>query len=127
MPAIYPLLKSSYHLSFTQIGLITFTYQTTSSLLQPLIGSYTDRRPRPFSLMVGMACTLVGLIMLSRATNYPAILVSATIVGMGSAVFHPESSRVARLASGGQHGLAQSIFQVGGNLGLPWGLCWQHL
>jgi FSR family fosmidomycin resistance protein-like MFS transporter len=121
VPAVYPLLKSSYHLSFTQIGLITFTYQTTSSLLQPLIGSYTDRRPLPFSLMIGMGCTLIGLIMLSRATNYPAILISATIVGMGSAVFHPESSRVARLASGGQHGLAQSIFQVGGNFGMALG------
>lgn len=121
VPAIYPLLKSSYQLSFSQIGLITLTYQTTSSLLQPVVGFYTDRRPRPFSLMCGMACTFVGMIMLSRATNLPAILISATMVGIGSSVFHPESSRVARLASGGQHGLAQSIFQVGGNFGFALG------
>jgi FSR family fosmidomycin resistance protein-like MFS transporter len=121
VPAIYPLLKSSYHLSFSQVGLITLTYQTTSSLLQPLIGHYTDRRPRPFSLMAGMACTLVGVIMLSRAASFPAILIAATAVGIGSSVFHPESSRIARLASGGQHGLAQSIFQVGGNFGFSLG------
>ncbi len=121
VPAIYPLLKSSYHLSFSQVGLITLTYQTTSSLLQPLIGLYTDRRPRPFSLMAGMACTFVGVIMLSRAATFPAILLAATMVGVGSSVFHPESSRVARLASGGQHGLAQSIFQVGGNFGYSLG------
>jgi FSR family fosmidomycin resistance protein-like MFS transporter len=121
VPAIYPLLKSSYHLSFSQVGLITLTYQTTSSLLQPLIGLYTDRRPRPFSLMVGMACTFVGVIMLSRAATFSAILLAATMVGVGSSVFHPESSRVARLASGGQHGLAQSIFQVGGNFGFSLG------
>jgi FSR family fosmidomycin resistance protein-like MFS transporter len=121
VPAVYPLLKSSYHLSFTQVGLITLTYQTTSSLLQPLIGHYTDLRPRPFSLMAGMTSTLVGVIMLSRAASFPAILIAATTVGIGSSVFHPESSRVARLASGGQHGLAQSIFQVGGNFGFALG------
>jgi MFS transporter, FSR family, fosmidomycin resistance protein len=121
VPAIYPLLKSMYHLSFSQVGLITLTYQTTSSLLQPLIGHYTDRRPRPFSLMAGMACTLAGVLMLSRAGSFPAILISATVVGIGSSVFHPESSRVARMASGGQHGLAQSIFQVGGNFGFSLG------
>lgn len=121
VPATYPLLKTSYHLSFSQVGLITLTYQTTSSLLQPLIGFYTDRRPRPFSLMAGMACTLVGVIMLSRAATFPAILIATTVVGIGSSVFHPESSRVARLASGGQHGLAQSIFQVGGNFGFSLG------
>jgi FSR family fosmidomycin resistance protein-like MFS transporter len=121
VPAIYPLLKSSYHLTFSQIGLITLTYQITASLLQPLIGFYTDRRPQPFSLVAGMGFTLAGLILLSRAGSFPAILLSATIVGIGSSVFHPESSRVARLASGGQHGLAQSIFQVGGNFGLSLG------
>ena len=121
LPGVYPLLKSSYHLSFTQIGLITLTYQTTASLLQPLIGFYTDRHPRPFSLIVGMACTLTGLIMLSRAASFPAILFSVMAVGIGSSVFHPESSRVARLASGGQHGLAQSIFQMGGTFGLALG------
>ncbi len=121
MPALYPLLKNSYSLSFSQVGLIALTYQTTASLLQPLVGHYTDRRPRPFSLMVGMACTLIGVISLSRASNFPAILISASVVGVGSSVFHPESSRVARLASGGQHGLAQSIFQVGGNFGFSLG------
>ncbi len=121
MPALYPMLKSSYHLSFSQVGLIALTYQTTSSLLQPFVGLYTDRRPRPFSLMAGMACTLVGVILLSRASTMSAILISAIMVGIGSSVFHPESSRVARLASGGQHGLAQSIFQVGGNFGFSLG------
>ena len=121
VPATYPLLKSSYHLSFSQVGLITLTYQTTSSLLQPLVGFCTDRRLRPFSLVAGMACTFVGVILLSRAATYPAILIAATVVGIGSSVFHPESSRVARLASGGQHGLAQSIFQVGGNFGFSLG------
>jgi len=121
VPAIYPLLRNSYSLTFSQIGLITLTYQTTSSLLQPLVGLYTDRRPRPFSLVAGMAVTLGALISLSRANSFHTILLSATAVGVGSAVFHPESSRVARLASGGQHGLAQSIFQVGGNFGFSLG------
>ncbi|HWE48554.1 MAG TPA: MFS transporter [Bryobacteraceae bacterium] len=117
LPAIYPILKSSFHLDFTKIGLITLTYQLTASLLQPLIGHYTDKRPQPYSLPFGMGFTLVGLALLSVASNFPTILGAAALVGMGSAVFHPESSRVARLASGGQHGLAQSVFQVGGNAG----------
>ena len=117
IPAIYPLLKSSFHLDFGQIGLITFTYQLTASLLQPIVGHYTDRRPMPYSLTIGMGFTLCGLLTLSFAPTYPALLVAAGLVGMGSSVFHPESSRVARMASGGQHGLAQSVFQVGGNAG----------
>ena len=121
LPAIYPLLKTSFNLNFAQVGLITLTYQTTASLLQPMIGFYTDKRPRPFSLPVGMAETLVGLILLAAARTFPALLVAAALVGTGSSVFHPESSRVARMASGGQHGLAQSIFQVGGNAGLSFG------
>jgi FSR family fosmidomycin resistance protein-like MFS transporter len=117
VPAIYPLLKTSFHLDFGQIGLITLTFQLTASLLQPLVGYYTDRRAMPYSLVAGMSFTLVGLITLSVAPTYPTLLAAAAMVGMGSAVFHPESSRVARLASGGQHGLAQSLFQVGGNAG----------
>jgi FSR family fosmidomycin resistance protein-like MFS transporter len=115
--AIYPLLKNDFSLSFVQIGCITLTYQITGSLLQPLIGMYTDRKPQPRALSVGMGFTLVGLLMLSIAPNYGTILIAAALVGAGSSIFHPESSRVARLASGGQHGLAQSIFQVGGNAG----------
>jgi FSR family fosmidomycin resistance protein-like MFS transporter len=121
LPAIYPLLKTSFNLDFTQIGLITLTYQTTASLLQPLIGFYTDKNPRPYSLPVGMGATLIGLILLSIAHTFSALLVAAALVGTGSSVFHPESSRVARMASGGQHGLAQSLFQVGGNAGLSLG------
>lgn len=117
IPAIYPILKSSYRLDFTKIGLITLTYQLTASLLQPLIGHYTDKKPKPYSLPVGMGFTLLGLALMSRAASFPVILWAAALIGMGSAVFHPESSRVARMASGGQHGLAQSLFQVGGNLG----------
>lgn len=117
LPAIYPLLKSSYHLDFTHIGLITLTYQLTASLLQPVIGYYTDRRPQPYSLPVGMTFTLLGLLFLSTASQFNPLLGAAALMGMGSAVFHPESSRVARMASGGQHGLAQSLFQVGGNAG----------
>ena len=117
LPAIYPLLKASYHLDFTQIGLITLTYQLTASLLQPVIGFYTDRRPQPYSLPIGMGFTLFGLLALSTAFHFGALLGAAALMGMGSAVFHPESSRVARMASGGQHGLAQSLFQVGGNTG----------
>jgi FSR family fosmidomycin resistance protein-like MFS transporter len=117
IPAIYPILKSSFHLDFGQIGLITLTYQMTASLLQPLVGSYTDRKPHPYSLPVGMTCTLIGLIFLALAPSFGMLLLAAALVGMGSSVFHPESSRVARLASGGQHGLAQSVFQVGGNTG----------
>src|SRR5579872_1074761 len=113
VPAIYPLLKTSFHLDFGQIGLITLTFQLTASLLQPLVGFYTDRRPMPFSLAIGMSFTLVGLLILSVASTYGVLLCAAALVGMGSAVFHPESSRMARMASGGQHGLAQSLFQVG--------------
>lgn len=121
LPAIYPLLKASYHLDFTQIGMITLTYQLTASLLQPFVGSYTDRRPKPYSLAVGMGFTLVGLVLLSHAGNFHLILVSAALVGMGSSVFHPEASRVAHLAAGERHGFAQALFQVGGNLGTSFG------
>jgi len=117
LPAIYPLLKSQLVLTFGQVGLITLTYQIIASLLQPLIGHYTDRRPQPYSLAVGMGFTLTGMLLLSMAASYSLVLVAASCVGVGSAVFHPESSRVARMASGGQHGLAQSVFQVGGNAG----------
>ena len=117
LPALYPMLKSSYRLSFTQIGLLTFTFQFTASLLQPLIGAYADKRPRPYSLVAGMSFTLVGLLLLAFAANYALLLVAAALIGTGSSVFHPESSRVARMASGGRHGYAQSIFQVGGNIG----------
>jgi MFS transporter, FSR family, fosmidomycin resistance protein len=115
--AIYPLLKGEFSLSFAQIGAITLTYQFSASVLQPLIGLYTDKYPKPNSLSVGMSSTLVGLVTLALAPNYPSVLVAAALIGTGSAVFHPESSRIARLASGGRHGLAQSIFQVGGNAG----------
>lgn len=115
--ALYPLLKSNFSLSFAQIGLITLTYQLTASLLQPLVGLYTDRNPQPFSLPIGMAFTLTGLLLLAVAPNFGSVLVASALVGTGSSVFHPESSRVARLASGGRHGFAQSFFQVGGNLG----------
>lgn len=121
IPAIYPMLKDSFHLSFTQIGLITLTYQMTASLLQPVVGIYTDRRPKPYSLAFGMGFTLVGLLMLSRAWNFGGILISAAMVGTGSSVFHPEASRVAHMASGGRHGFAQSLFQVGGNFGTALG------
>ncbi|MBK1693205.1 MFS transporter [Chromatium weissei] len=117
MIAIYPLFKTEFHLNFAQIGLITLAFQFTASLLQPLVGSYTDRHPQPFSLAAGMACTFFGLLTLALATSFPMLLIAAAMVGSGSAVFHPEASRVARMASGGQHGLAQSIFQVGGNTG----------
>ena len=117
IPAIYPILKASYHLSFSQVGLITLTNQLTASVLQPVVGVYTDRHPQPFSLPVGMGFTLTGLILLSRAGSFPALLVAVALVGVGSSILHPESSRVARMASGGQHGLAQSVFQVGGNAG----------
>jgi FSR family fosmidomycin resistance protein-like MFS transporter len=115
--ALYPLLKATYQLTYTQIGYITLTFQLTASLLQPIVGYTTDRRPRPFSLSVGMGATLIGLLMLSRADSFPAILVAASLVGLGSSVFHPEASRIARMASGGKHGFAQSLFQVGGNFG----------
>ncbi|TDS97566.1 MFS transporter [Erwinia rhapontici] len=115
--AIYPLLREDFSLSFVQIGMITLTYQMTASLLQPLIGHFTDKHPQPWSLPVGMGFTLCGLVLLSMASTFPMILVAAALVGTGSSVFHPESSRVARMASGGRHGLAQSLFQVGGNFG----------
>jgi FSR family fosmidomycin resistance protein-like MFS transporter len=115
--AIYPMFKSEFALSFGQIGLITLTYQITASLLQPLVGMYTDKHPKPYSLPVGMAFTLSGLLLMSLATSFPILLVAAALVGCGSSVFHPEASRVARMASGGRHGLAQSLFQVGGNAG----------
>jgi FSR family fosmidomycin resistance protein-like MFS transporter len=117
VPALYPILKGSYGLSFGQVGLITLTFQCTASMLQPLVGIYTDRRPQPYSLTVGLAFTLVGLLSMSRASSYPAILLAAALIGMGSSVFHPEASRVARMAAGGRYGLAQSLFQVGGNVG----------
>ena len=119
--AMYPILKGDFHLSFGQIGLITLTYQLTASILQPVIGAFTDKRPQPYSLPFGMLSTLCGLMLLAFAPNYGTVLLAAAFVGMGSAVFHPESSRIARLASGGQHGLAQSVFQVGGNTGTALG------
>jgi FSR family fosmidomycin resistance protein-like MFS transporter len=115
--AIYPILKGDFHLSFGQIGLITLTYQFTASLLQPIVGTFTDRRPQPYSLPIGMGFTLAGLLLMSVAPSFYVILLAAALVGTGSSIFHPESSRVARMASGGQHGLAQSLFQVGGNFG----------
>jgi FSR family fosmidomycin resistance protein-like MFS transporter len=119
--AIYPLLKGEFHLSFAQIGVISFTYQFSASLLQPLVGVYTDKHPKPYSLSAGMCFTLTGIIVLAFASNYASVLAAAALVGAGSAIFHPESSRIARLASGGRHGLAQSIFQVGGNAGSAMG------
>ena len=117
LPALYPMLKSSYRLSFGQIGLLTFTFQITASLLQPVIGAMADKTPRPYSLAAGMTFTLIGLLLLAFAGSYSLLLGAAALIGTGSSVFHPESSRVARMASGGRHGLAQSVFQVGGNFG----------
>ena len=117
LSAIYPILKDNYGLDYVQIGLLTLTFQCVASLLQPMIGIYTDKRPLPYSLPVGMASSLVGLIILGFAQTYWLLIVGSAFVGLGSAIFHPESSRVARLASGGRHGLAQSLFQVGGNAG----------
>jgi len=117
LAAIYPILKINYELSFTQIGFLTFAFQFTASLLQPAIGAFTDKRPIGYALPVGMGFTLVGLLLLASAGHYVLLLVAAALVGFGSAVFHPESSRIARLASGGRHGTAQSVFQVGGNVG----------
>lgn len=117
IPAVYPLMKDSFRLSFTQIGLITLTFQLTASLLQPFVGFYTDRSPRPYSLSIGMGFTLVGLVALAFASSFGWVLVAVALIGMGSSVFHPESSRVAHLASGGRRGLAQSVFQLGGNAG----------
>lgn len=117
LPAIYPLLKVSFNLSFARVGLMTLALMLTASVLQPLVGHYTDSRPTPNALAVGMTCSLVGLLLLATAHAYWMLLVAAVAVGLGSSIFHPESSRIARMASGGQHGLAQSIFQVGGNAG----------
>jgi MFS transporter, FSR family, fosmidomycin resistance protein len=133
LPALYPMLKGAYGLSFAQIGMITLTSQLISSVLQPAVGMYADRRPQPYSLAIGMGATLVGLVLLANADSYPMLVFAAALVGVGSAVFHPEALRVARMASGGRHGLAQSLFQVGGNVGsslgpvlaafivIPWG------
>lgn len=117
IPSIYPILKDEFTLTFTQIGLIQLAFQLTASLLQPAVGIYTDLRPQPYSLPIGMGFTMVGLLMLAFAPSYPLLLVSVAFVGIGSSIFHPEASRIARLASGGRHGMAQSVFQVGGNFG----------
>lgn len=121
LPAIYPVLQKSYGLTFTQIGLITLTFQVTASLLQPVVGYVTDKRPMPWSLPVGMGLTLLGLLALSRAHSFPAILVASALVGSGSAIFHPEASRIAYMAAGKRRGFAQSLFQVGGNAGTSFG------
>jgi FSR family fosmidomycin resistance protein-like MFS transporter len=121
IPSVYPILKESYALDFTQIGLITLAFQFTASLLQPAIGHFTDRKAQPFSLAIGMGFTFFGLLLLSVAQKYPVILIAAALVGLGSAVFHPESARIARLASGGRYGFAQSVFQVGGSFGTSMG------
>lgn len=121
LPAIYPMLKSNYGLDFGQIGVLTLTFQFTASVLQPMVGFYIDRKPKPYSLATGMGFTLSGLLLLAYAHNYAVLLLAAALVGAGSSVFHPESSRVARMASGGRHGLAQSLFQVGGNAGSAMG------
>jgi MFS transporter, FSR family, fosmidomycin resistance protein len=117
LPAIYPIIKEQYGLTFGQIGLLTLAFQLTASLLQPVVGIYADRKPRPYSLVAGMALTLIGLVLLARAGSYPALLLGAAFIGTGSSVFHPEATRMARLASGGRHGFAQSLFQVGGQTG----------
>ncbi|UGU16829.1 MFS transporter [Sinomicrobium kalidii] len=117
IPSIYPLVKESFKLSFAQIGLITLTFQLTASLLQPLVGLYTDKYPKPYSLAIGMGFSLTGLVVLSMAPNFATVLVAVGLIGMGSSVFHPEASRIAHMASGGRHGMAQSLFQVGGNAG----------
>ncbi|MGF0524168.1 MFS transporter [Agrobacterium pusense] len=117
LPAVYPILQSNFTLTFAQVGILTFVYQLTASLLQPFIGAYTDRRPMPYSLPVGMASSMLGLITLAYAPSYEVLLIGGVLLGIGSSIFHPETSRIARLASGGSHGLAQSLFQVGGNFG----------
>jgi MFS transporter, FSR family, fosmidomycin resistance protein len=121
LPAIYPMLKDSFGLTFTQVGMITLSYQLTASILQPVVGTYADRHPMPYSLAAGMGLTLIGLAMLSQAQSYGVILTSSVLIGMGSAIFHPEASRVAHMAAGDRHGFAQSLFQVGGNLGTSLG------
>lgn len=121
LPSIYPVLKANYGLSFTQVGLITLTFQLTASLLQPWVGYHTDRHPKPWLLPAGMLCTLIGILLLAFVGSFAAILMASALVGIGSSTFHPETSRVARLASGGRYGLAQSTFQVGGNAGSAFG------
>jgi len=121
LPSIYPMLKAKYDLSFTQVGLITLTFQLTASLLQPWVGYHTDRHPKPWLLPVGSICTLIGIVMMSMVGSFPLILLAAALIGIGSSTFHPEASRIARLASGGRFGLAQSTFQVGGNAGSAFG------
>jgi FSR family fosmidomycin resistance protein-like MFS transporter len=117
IPAIYPIIKNNYHLSFSQIGLITLTFQMSASLLQPFVGLYTDKKPQPYSLAIGMGCTLVGLVTLSQSQHFYTMLLSVSMIGIGSSIFHPEASRMAHAASGGKKGLAQSVFQLGGNMG----------
>jgi FSR family fosmidomycin resistance protein-like MFS transporter len=117
LPAIYPMLKSAFDLNFGQIGIITLVFQGIASLLQPLVGLYTDRKPQPYSLAYGMGCTLLGICLLAYAPNYLALLAGASLLGLGASIFHPEASRLARLASGGAHGMAQSLFQLGGSFG----------
>ncbi|WP_199707273.1 MFS transporter [Teichococcus wenyumeiae] len=117
IPAIYPILKVEFALSFSEIGLIQLAFQMTASILQPVVGLYTDRRPHPFSLVLGMGFSLIGILILAWANSYPILLLAVSLIGMGSSIFHPEASRVARMASGGRHGAAQSLFQVGGNAG----------
>src|SRR5277367_2725934 len=119
--SVYPILKDSYALNFAQIGLITLAFQFTASLLQPVVGHFTDKKAQPFSLAVGMGSTFFGLLLLSIANQYAVILVAAALIGLGSAVFHPESARIARLASGGRYGFAQSVFQLGGSFGTSMG------
>jgi MFS transporter, FSR family, fosmidomycin resistance protein len=121
LPASYPVLKNAFDLSFSQLGVLTLVYQITASILQPFVGWYTDGRPQPYSLPFGMACSLTGTLIVAFAPNYAMLLVGASMLGIGSSIFHPESSRIARLASGGKHGFAQSLFQVGGNLGTSLG------
>jgi len=117
IPSIYPMVKDSFQLSFSQIGLITFTFQVSASILQPLVGLYTDKKPQPYALAIGMCFTLLGLVALSYAPSFHIVLLSVGLIGIGSAVFHPEASRIAHMAAGGRHGMAQSLFQVGGNAG----------
>lgn len=121
LPSIYPLLATSFRLDFGRIGLITLVFQLTASILQPVVGYFTDRRPAPYSLAIGMAFSLCGLVLLSRAPSFFAVLAAAALVGIGSSIFHPEASRIARAASGGRHGFAQSLFQVGGYWGAALG------
>ena len=121
IPSVYPILKQNYNLSFSQIGLITFAFQLSASLLQPFVGYYTDKYPKPFSQVYGMLFSLAGIISLSFANNFYWILLSVTLIGIGSSIFHPESARISNMASGGKRGLAQSIFQVGGNFGTALG------